>query len=235
MDEAHMDAASPSRLLSRLGLKNHLIPCRSEPDSTFRGLFKRNVVMAHDAYGAVALGLFEGCPPDRVCAKGDVAEIAKCYFRIPKSTGAETTAHDLAKLSEMDPHPFVIKAFEEWLADARSCNVHLLDLFCWEQAMGSLEAMVEAECDIAQEAFSPLNCRALLVTMLRVPEKYRRAPTFELFRVLMERMWPEVLSEPINAQTQIGTRAFVRRAIARTGMAKWVPVSIRHLGKKWLS
>jgi hypothetical protein len=235
MTEDHIDAAVPSRLLASLGLNNQLIACKGDPDADFLGVFKRNVVMAHDAYAAVAQGMFDHAPSDRVCTKGDVAEIVKCHFRIDKANGAPIDSHDLAKLSEMDPHPFVIKAFDDWLAGVRTCNIHLLDLYCWEQAMGGLEAMIEAECDLVQEAFSPLNSRDLLTTMLRIREKHRRPPSFDLFKTLIEELWPEALDEPINAQVQTGPKALFRRTIQRLDVHHWAPRSLRRLGRKLLS
>jgi hypothetical protein len=235
MTESHLDASSPSRLLASLGLKNDLIPCKGEPDEDFLRVFKRNVVMAHEAYAPVAQGMFDHALADRVCTKGDVAEIVKCHFRTEKDNGASIDGHDLAKLAEMDSHPFAIRAFDEWLSGVRTYNVHLLDLFCWEQAMGSLEAMIEAQCDLVQEAFSPLNSRDLLTTMLRVPEKHRRPPSFDLFKTMIEELWPEVLNEPINAQVQTGPKAFVRRTIQRLDMHRWAPRSLRRLGRKLLS
>jgi len=234
MTEEHRDAASPSRLLAALGLRNNIIPCKEEPDAQFASLFKRSVVTAHDEYAAVAQGMFDHCPHDRVCTKGDVAEIVKCQFRIDKPND-RIDAYDLSKLAEMEPHPFVIEAFDEWLAGLRPYNVHPLDLFCWEQSMGVLEAMIEAECDIVQEAFSPLNCRELLTTMLRVPERHRRAPAYVLFQTLIERLWPEVLSEPINDQMQTGARALLRRAIMKMNVHAWAPRRLRRLGRRLLA
>lgn len=234
MSAHHPDAAAPSRLLSRLGLKNNIVPCGGKADEAFAELFKRNVVSAHEGYVSLAEGMLNHCPPDRICVKGDVAEIVKCYWRLERSA-QPTTPLELATLAEMESHPFVIQAFAEWLGNARPRNVHLLDLFCWEQAMGRQEATVEAECDLVQEAFSPLNCRNLLTTMLCVDEKHRRPPTFRLFRALIERMWPETLLEPINGQAQIGAKAAVRAAIMRTGLQQLLPGSLKRLGKQWLS
>ncbi len=151
MTAEHMDASAPSKLLASLGLKNNLIYCPSNVDDGFKRVFECSVSEAHREYTAIAQAMLEGYPLDTICTKGDVAEIVKCYHRL--EDGSEVTANALAKLTEMDPHPFVLNAFEEWLADARPRNVHLLDLFCWEQSMGRLEAMFEAEFDLVHDFF----------------------------------------------------------------------------------
>ncbi|MDP9035638.1 MAG: hypothetical protein M3O50_12605 [Myxococcota bacterium] len=235
MSAGHRDARAPCRLLSSLGLENHLIPCQRQPPPEFLEVFRRNVVTAHRAYAPVAAGMLDTRIAGRVCTKGDVAEIVKCYLRVEDSAGSSITARTLASLAEMGEHPFAIDAFDEWLADAHPFNVHVLDLFCWEQLMGSQEAMIQAECDLVQEAFSPLNCREILVTMLSVEEKYRRPPSYILFRKLIEELWPETLREPINDEAQRGAKSFVRRTIMRMDVHRLAPPSMRRLGKRLLA
>ncbi len=59
--------------------------------------------------------------------------------------------------------------------------------------------MTQLEFDIAwREIITPYNCRDVLTTMLGVDERYRCAPDYTLFKRLIDRLWPEVLSEPIN-------------------------------------
>jgi hypothetical protein len=121
----------------------------------------------------------------------------------------------------MGTHPFVVRAFDEWLSDTRNAfNVHLLDLFYWEQRMGNWQAMSQLEWDIVQEVFTPLNCRSLLATMLSVDEKYRRPPEFRLHRQLILSLWPDVLSEPINPHRNCrkGIRGGAKKLLARTGL-----------------
>jgi hypothetical protein len=49
-----------------------------------------------------------------------------------------------------------------------------------------------------REIITPYNCRDVLTTFLSVDERHRRAPDYALFRQLIERLWPDVLQEPIN-------------------------------------
>lgn len=236
MTAEHMDASAPSRLLASLGLKNNLIHCPSKVDDGLKRVFECNVSEAHREYTPIAQAMLEGCPPDTICTKGDVAEIVKCYHRL--EDGSEITANALAKLTQMDPHPFVLNAFNEWLADARPRNVHLLDLFCWEQSIGRLEAMFEAEFDLVHDSFSPLNCREFLTNALRLDEKYRCGPSFLLFRALIEEMWPDALNEPINGQPQVGIKSVIRRAgnaIVPARLRRLVPRAMLQPIKRLLS
>jgi len=232
--ESSEDVATPSRLLPKLGLKHRILDCRTGVDDEFAKIYRRNVIMAHEQYCPFAQALLDQTPSKGVCIKGDVGEIARCNFRLGRSSDGDVTAHELAMLGGRPTHPFVINAFEGWLSGARghSYNVPLLDLFCWEQDAGRLHEMIEAECDIARDSFAPLNCRSLLTTMLSVPERYRQRPTFDLFRMLIERLWPDTLAEPINGVLEAGTEAAIRRTLANLGLLQLVPGPVKRTAKK---
>ena len=74
----------------------------------------------------------------------------------------------------------------------------LLDIFYWEQRMGNWGALYPAELDIAAETISPFNCRLLLETCLKAERKLRLPPDYVFFKEIIWKLWPEVLSEPIN-------------------------------------
>jgi hypothetical protein len=231
------DVTVPARLLLKLGRKHEILDCRNDVDDEFAKIYRRNVIMAHEEYCPVAQALLDQTPSEGVCIRGDVAEIAKCYYRLGASNGEEVTAHELCVVVGLPRHPFLMKEFERWLSGARgrSYNVPLLDLFYWEQEASRLHAMIEAECDIARESFAPLNCRSLLTTMLSVPERYRQEPTFDLFRALIKRLWPEALMEPINDRPQIGPEVVIRRTLASLGLLELVPRAIKRTAKKLIS
>ena len=234
MHEDDLDVTTPSRLLQNLGLKHNVITCRSEVNAEFYSIYRRNVIMGHEFYGPFAQGLFDRIPKDRINVWGDVAEIAKCYYRPSGSSSASIAAESLAALTRMPADRFVIRAFQQWLSGAvpHLYNVHLLDLFFWEQEAGSLQATIQAQCDIALEAFSPFNCRMLLTTLLSVPERHRRPPTFDLFRVIIGHLWRDVLNEPINGAEQIGLIGALRWLLDKTGVTPLIPAPIKRLRKE---
>lgn len=195
------DIAIPSRLLSKLGLHHHIIKSPNKMEKKFKDIYFRNVITAHETWGNVAQGLYNHFPDDRVCIKGNVSEIARCfyyYYKYPKNITAET----LAILVSMGSNKFVINKFDDWLKKAQITNSKygytILDIFYWEQRMGNWQAMSQSEWDIVQEVFTPYNCRELLTTLLNVNKKYRKPPTFELYRLIIKELWSDVLSEPIN-------------------------------------
>ena len=68
--------------------------------------------------------------------------------------------------------------------------------------------------------------------MLSVPERNRQRPTFDLFRMLIQRLWPDLLMEPINGVLEGGTEAMIRRTLASVGLLQLVPGPIKSTAKR---
>lgn len=209
------DIAVPRTLLGKLGLTHHLVPYPSVIDEEFKQVVRRNTDAVKDAYSADLQGLFQCYPPDAVCITGDVAEIVKCYYRLPEDDGRKVTGLDMARISGIGEFPFAIRAFDRWLASAEAGNLHLLDLFCWEQMAGRWQAMIRRENDIVHESLAPLNCRHLLTPMLALPESQRRPPEHDFLRRLISELWNDVLSVPINPPEPLRAREMVRLVLQK--------------------
>lgn len=169
-----------------------------------------------------------------VCVKGDAAEIAKGYFRLSKTTGPQISPQDLAQLSGFGESDFVVRAFDKWLRNLEAHNVNIFDLYGWEQDAGNCVAMIQAECDIVHESFSPLNCRAVLTTMLSVDEKHRRAPEFRMYREMIETLWSDTLAVPVNPPERPRLRDIVIGILLKARVDKVVPSRLREPAKKVL-
>ena len=92
--------------------------------------------------------------------------------------------------------------------------VKLLDLFEWEQGHGNWLAMTQLEFDIAwREIITPYNCREVLTIFLSVDECYRRAPDYTLFHRLIDKLWPEVMQEPINPRPRQSLRQRLKSVV----------------------
>ena len=217
------DVCVPSRLLGKLGIEHHLVPYPDTIDGAFKEIFRRNNISANSAYCADIQSLYATYPGDRVCVTGDVAEIVKCYYerRSPKSEAV--SALELAELGGLGMHPFALQAFGKWLEHSGGPAIDLLDLFCWEQMAGRWQAKVRAEYDMAQESFAPLNNRRLLRVMLTVDAGTRRGPDFKLFSDLIEALWADVLSEPINPPERVSRARRVINMLKKTGLPQMVP------------
>jgi PAS domain S-box-containing protein len=241
MTEQSPDVEISSRLLSRLGLKHQIIQCPSSMEPGFQRLYMRNVAFAHDAWGVIAQGLHHQYPPDSVCVKGNAVAIAKAnyrhnyFYKLSESErGGEITTAALAKMHGIEGSSFALKAFERWLSQlGNTYNFDVLDLFQWEQKEARWQAMSQTEWDIVLEVFDPYNCRALLSHMLSIPVEYRQPPTYAMHQALTARLWPELLSEPINPHLQREPEAAksfsLAKSLAKTRVHRLVPQRLRNL------
>ncbi|MGA9031170.1 MAG: hypothetical protein WB402_01450, partial [Sulfuricaulis sp.] len=202
MPDDHPDITIPGRLLDRLGLPHEVIRAAESVTPDFSQAFKRSVYLAHDHYGPDAEAILRRFSRAKAVLTGSGAEVGRCSFRkeLPWSDRRTITSAHLARLQRMDGQPFAMQHFAKWLEDAHPrYNVKLLDLFEWEQGHGNWLAMTQLEFDIAwREIITPYNCRDVLTTLLAVDERYRRAPDYVFFHRLIEKLWPDVLQEPIN-------------------------------------
>jgi hypothetical protein len=121
----------------------------------------------------------------------------------------------LSQAVGMGTHRFVIKHFNNWLKGPdRTNNVNIADLFQWEHAHGNWLAMTQLQFDLAwHEIITPYNCRDVLTTFLSVPEQYRKRPNYALYRTLIETLWPELLSVPINPHKKRSLTARVKNKV----------------------
>ncbi len=213
----HMDVRIPTRLLAKLELPHDIIEHGTEVTPEFAAAFSNNVPFAHPGRLAPLQTELNYYKRQKVGVTGNVSEVVRCYYRRPAGPDQEVTAEYLMNVTGME-HPFARTYFSAWLDDAgdpRGYNI--LDLFYWEQRAGSWFAHNCLEFDSTwRDVFIPFNSRQLLAVMLAVDESLRKEPDFELYRQLMVKLWPEVLSEPINpAENRKGPRKYLRAVVRR--------------------
>ena len=197
------DLRVPSRLLSRLGLPHRIIVCPSRANREFLQLYRRNMTTAHECYAPIYQALLEDYPPQKVCLMGTGIDVTKSWYRRrlrrywPDLDPRDVDVQTLARIIDQEV-PFAMEAIRRWLSETEAWGDYRIDLFQWEERTGNWEAMSQAEQDIAQEAFSPFNCRQFITNALSTPFEHRIAPKFEFQDLLTRLLWPEVLSEPAN-------------------------------------
>jgi hypothetical protein len=215
------DVTLTPRLLSRLGLEHHLIRIPARMRDDFAEVYRSSVTLAHEDNGRFAQAFSDACPPGRLCITGNAAEITRVRFRTKGDDAI--TAQTLARFTsfqyadQLEKIPFVIKAWSAWLSClGETYDVHPLDIFYWEHWGGNFAAMDQAEMDIAVDTFTPFNCRRLLKTMLSTAESCREHDDPQLYRAMIDILWPAVLIEPVNPPPSVWARATIMRAASRS-------------------
>lgn len=229
------DVIIPSKLMSRLGLKHNIINYPEHIDEEFKNIRRKNSPSVNKAYCADVQAMYDHMPKNLVCITGDIAEAIKCYYRTSGGNRKDVSARDLAMFTKMGTHPFAIRSFGKWLEGINPFNIHILDLFSWEQVGGRWQAHNQADCDIVFESFSPYNCRELLTTVLSIDEKYRKPPVFTFHKKLISKLWKEILSEPINPPEKTTLKTLAIDMLAKLHIYHLVPESAKTLMKRLIN
>ncbi len=123
--------------------------------------------------------------------------LRRCYHGLPFSD-----ALFISKVIGYERIPFVIGEVRRWLKAskefAKRYKIRLNELFYWEQRMGNWHARYQRDQDVAIEEFSPFNNKDLLLTGLELKRSSRRLRDVGVITSIVELLWPELLSIPIN-------------------------------------
>lgn len=123
-----------------------------------------------------------------------------------------------------------IREFDNWIQGAReaceSSGLNILDLFHWEQRGGRWVAASFSEYDIAHDSFTPYNNRYLNKVLLGISERYRRDRMWYVALKIIQPLWPEVLSVPVNPPEALSKKMieFLRRQILHKYVTPWLPI-----------
>lgn len=206
LSELSNDIKIPKSLASKLELDYHIIDCNRPLDSEFSENYIANSDIPHlHDWGEMANAMDKDYPKEYITIKGNCSEIGRCSYSSTMGKSRQYANTDKDLLSYEDgwrEFDFLQKGILRWLDGFRlidrSIEYDIYDLFYWEHRMGSWQARNQLEFDIVQEAFTPFNNRQLLDIMLRIDSQYRCAPSNLLFKLAVDQLWPEIMSEPVN-------------------------------------
>lgn len=198
------DIEIPTKILSKLNLKHHVIHCPNKMEPGFGRIYNANVTPSHDVYGIIAQGFYRNLPKEKVMVKGNAVPIIKGTFHSFRED-AEISAALFAKIMKVEGAKFAKDSISKWLIEVQRSiyNLDIFDLYQWEIYEGNWQAMSQLEWDlVVGEIFVPYNNRYLLSLMLGLDKKYRIYPKYQLHEALIKKLWPELMEWPINPATK---------------------------------
>jgi hypothetical protein len=179
MPSSHQDLTIPASLLGELGLNHHTVQCPSTCSTSFAATYFANTQPAHAVAASIAEGLLSGFPSGHVSLSGHASEIGRCFYynkaEHPKEVTPQLLASYVGMSGDKDVARLAASEFEPWLLDAKKvesrCGVRVLDLFYWEQRVGSWAANGQSQWDIVHDRVSIFACREVLELMLAEAQK----------------------------------------------------------------
>ncbi len=220
-DPAEMkhDLDIPAALAERFGFAHHVIDARKPMDQRFRAFYNANTDIPHsEHWGRRARAMHDLFANGQMAVKGDGGEIMRRYhYRYSRHPRITSHHYFLNLLKQWKGIPFIAHALRDWFngvrPSAERTGHQLLDLYYWEHGMGGWMARNQLEWDISQEVFTPFNNRELLEIALGVDELHRRLPDNTFFIRAIEKLWPDLLLEPIYPQKTQSRR--IRKGIKK--------------------
>jgi len=223
MTNSQPDIKVPRKLAQKVGFPFHVINCSDYQDDVFDVALEKNVFVLHNPAKKVLYRSFYQDFQGKVNASGNISDLCRTIYGIDPVLGIA----DLLALAQLSDSEYAAASLTDWYAEAKSrCDAlgyNLRDLFFWEQNLANWGCMFAAELDIAIDEFYPFGTRRLVETILAVDGKLRPYNNSKVHRRIIELLWPELLSEPINP---IGWRALTvsflknegKRTLARLGL-----------------
>ena len=207
-----VDSLIASRLAARLALRHDVLDLgATQTDSTpksFKVLLRELSYYRHNPKAAYIYSQFLG-PEVDAHIRSNVSEIVRAfYLKAHNIPSPLESAADLAATYRADAVRNTTGAskrrieadFEDFYDAGRFEDIAGLrdarDLLYWEHRMGGWHSLVVLESDPAFDSFSIFNSRRVLDVLLSAPVAERGRG--EHLRMLIERSWPELLSEPLN-------------------------------------
>lgn len=197
----------PDNLFKKLDIPFYIQECNNSFSKDIKAIYTKNIKKARtDLIKSrfIYQHLLES--QDKMIVNGNAGEIFRISPYLRPLPYRKATASNFAKeFLESPDLPYVAHQMRLWLKEVRTlCKEYHLDLYgmCeWEQVMGNWGALYPSEQDIAVDQLSPFNNRLLIRLMMSVDVKYRVFPKYILFKKMIEMLWPETLSEPINPKS----------------------------------
>jgi hypothetical protein len=213
----HPDLRIPRRLTCKAGLEYHFIPQTAKIDDAFDRVYELN---APYPYRKVLPGIQaeeKYFQRKKVAATGNLLEISRLRHKIYNPEECSPSAEILLSITGLPESDFLKTALNDWLKKVdNTYNINIFDLFHWEQRDGRWLAGNCLVYSMAwKEVFFPYNCRQLFIDLLSVPGNYRMPPEYRLFKELINRMWPAMLSEPINPRFKASIISRVAKKLRR--------------------
>lgn len=219
MYENHMDIDIPGKLFKKLGIEYRVFEAPGDVDERFREIFCGNTAYCREGNLPGIYSVFFKMFQERLNITSQMSEVIRSY-KGDTAKYSETFYNTCVAFGSRDDYysnEYVKRTSKNWidsnLSFANEMNIAPLVLFYWEEWL-SWEASQRSETDIAMEEFTPFSCRNLMALLLSVDPSYRNTYSCRLYRKLMENMWPQVLSEPINPSF----KRCVKGALVYSGM-----------------
>jgi hypothetical protein len=212
----HPDLSVPVGIFKQIGLPLHVHEVTEKVEESFQETFFENVFFASARILSTIYNVYYQNHQDKYNVIG-IGEIGRTRFgKEPRILNG----YRLAYLMGYSNNDYVIEKCGEILSEMlpfyARCGLNVMTGFYWEQYLGNWGSVGNSESDIAIEEINPTNCYDFYEVLLGVDAKYAKYHHNVLFNKLIGRMWPELLTFPINPPHT--TKARIKKLLISLGI-----------------
>ena len=203
LDNKHPDIKIAKALSEKLGFNLNLLSIKDvKEENSVREIYYKNNYRANDILFPV---FYYGLINDydhTITVSGTLAEgSARKYYYVPH-THSNIKGKQLARIVGFKKNRYAIRMLNEWLEDAQNTclrfNIDVLDLYQIEHEACNWSSHTASEQDIVREELRPFNSRYLISLFWSLNVKHRFLYNPSIYRRMIEILWKETLSQPIN-------------------------------------
>ena len=203
LSEQSNDIRIPKEIFRLIGLPFNVHQVAQDVPEEFKQIFLDNTFYSREQLLPVIYNVYYQKFSDKVNILG-VGEVGRTkFYDDPK----KLTPYYLAYMLHYRKSSYAVRECESWLAGAKSVarqyGLNIMTLFWWEVLIGNWGSVGNSESDIAIEEFDPYDCHLLYEIFLSTDVKYRTLKDNILFKELIQFMWPQLLSLPVNPPESI--------------------------------
>jgi len=203
------DIRIPKLLMTKLGLTYNIIDPYIPIDDKFIEIYFENNYNASKMFLPLIYNYYENFDK-KINLPGSIASQAYYRLRYDKNN---VNGEKLAELNKVNQYQYASEYYSDWLSGCRDIckknNVHVLNLFYWEERLANWGTQIQLEKDIAQEEINPYNSKLLSSLFLSVDSKLLIPPNYHFHKKVIKCLWPETLQLPINPSFINTLKAFL--------------------------
>ncbi len=196
--ENHPDIKIPKKLLKQLGLRLNVFeyPMSISLDKWLQ--VKKIISYPRKKVFYYLLNVIAKTASEYLILNGNISEICRMEW----DDIIIENEHRIAFLQKYPFQKYALSYYKTWLTN--NCNVfekfnyRISDMLYWEENAANWVAKANSEMRIVAEVLQPFNSKELIKTLLSVDKKFRVKQNPRLYKKIIEKLWSECLSEPIN-------------------------------------
>jgi len=192
------DLDVPKKLLKKLNLEFHLENLKGGVDDDFRKIYLENNPLASEVFLPAIFNYYRK-HSTKLNLPGNFPPAGVSHFKLRRK---DYTGDFLMKLYGLDKYRYAARSYDDWLSSSREIcwesNINIIELFYWEDRLANWGTQIQTDKDISQEEVNPFASRYLSEIFFSVRYKDRLPPTIKFSRAVIQVLWPETLSMPVN-------------------------------------